>query len=116
MSLRTVAWVPDRFTGRETEWERLEYGFDRTLDLNSSRWEVIMLPQNDYLIQRDLDYRLEGIQVDARQRRLLRSAGIARRNWLTCQVCRSLWRLGRLLITTGLRLERRYAPMGLSHA
>ena len=74
-----------------------------------------MIPPNDYLTQRDLDYQLEAITKDVMERRLLRSSGIVSRNWLSCQVCRSLWRLGRLLITTGLRLERRYAPMALSH-
>ena len=76
-----------------------------------------MLPQNDYLMQREyLDYQLGALADDARQRHLLASAGIVRRNWLSCQVCRSLWRLGRLMITTGLRLEQRYAPMRLSRA
>ena len=36
-----------------------------------------MLPQNDYLIQRDyLDYHTEALLEDARQRRLLHNAGI----------------------------------------
>jgi hypothetical protein len=76
-----------------------------------------MLPQNDYLIQRDvIDYHVDALMEDTRQRRLLHDAGLAHRTWLTCQVCRSLWQLGHLLVTTGLRLERRYAPARLSHA
>ena len=76
-----------------------------------------MLPQNDYLIQRDvIDYHGDALMEDARQRRLLHKMGPVRSTWLTCQVCRSLWQLGHLLVTTGLRLERRYAPARLSHA
>ena len=74
-----------------------------------------MIPPNDYLIQQDLDYQLEAITKDAMERRLLRNSGIVSRNWLSCQLCRSLWRLGSLLIKTGVRLERRYAPMAYSH-
>ena len=51
-----------------------------------------MLPQNDYLIQRDvIDYHVDALMEDARQRRLLHDTGLARRTWLSCQVCRSLW-------------------------
>ena len=117
MFLRECDWVLYRFTGREEEWERLEYGLDHDTALSHTRWEVYMLPQNDYLIQRDyLDYHTEALLEDTRQRRLLHNAGIVPRNWLSCQVCRSLWRLGHLLVTAGHRLERRYANVRLSHA
>jgi hypothetical protein len=117
MLLRNCDWVPCRFTGKETEWERLENGLDRTPAQGYTRWEVYMLPQNDYLMQREyLDYRVDALAEDARQRRLLSDAGIVRRPWLSCQVCRSLWRLGHLMVTAGHRLEQRYAPMSLSRA
>ena len=76
-----------------------------------------MLPQNDYLIQRDLlDYHLY-------PRHCWKTLGSgvcsttpgSSLKLVSCQVCRSLWRLGHLLVT-GLRLERRYAPVRLSHA
>ena len=71
-----------------------------------------MLPPNDYLAMQEYELnRLPDVLARAEQNRLLREAGLMRRPWLTCQVCRSLWRLGRLLETTGQRLERRYAPM-----
>ena len=117
MYLGETKWVSDRFTGREEAWERLEYGLDGAATQSHARWEVYMLPQNDYLIQRDyLDYHTAALAEDARQRRLLHNAGLTRRTWFSCQVCRSLYRLGRLLVTTGLRLEHRYAPARLSHA
>ena len=73
--------------------------------------EVPMLPPNDYLAMKDYELnRLPDVLAKAEQNRLLREAGLIRRPWLTCQVCRSLWRLGRLLVTAGQRLERRYAP------
>jgi len=55
--------------------------------------------------------RLPDVLARAEQNRLLREAGLMRRPWLSCQVCRSLWRLGRLLELTGQRLKRRYAAM-----
>lgn len=71
-----------------------------------------MLPPNDYLSMQEYDLnRLPDVLARAEQNRLLREAGLMRRPWLSCQVCRSLWRLGRLLELTGQRLERRYAAM-----
>jgi hypothetical protein len=71
-----------------------------------------MLPPNDYLSMKDYELnRLPDVLARAEQHRLLDEAGLIRRPWFTCQVCRSLWRLGRLLVATGQRLERRYAPM-----
>jgi len=78
-----------------------------------------MLPPNDYLSMQDYELnRLPDILARAEQNRLLREAGLMRRPalcaplvWFSCQVCRSLWRLGRLLELTGQRLERRYAAL-----
>ncbi len=71
-----------------------------------------MLPPNDYLSMEDYELnRLPDVLARAEQNRLLREAGLMRRPWLSCQVCRSLWRLGRLLELSGQRLERRYAAM-----
>jgi hypothetical protein len=71
-----------------------------------------MLPLNDYLLMKDYELnRLPDVVAEAERHRLLAEAGLIRRPWLTCQVCRSLWRLGHLLETAGQRLERRYAPM-----
>jgi len=83
-----------------------------------------MLPPNDYLAMKDYELnRLPNVLAKTEQHRLLVEAGLIRRPplyapsvWLTCQVCRSLWRLGRLLVTAGQRLERRYAPMAPSPA
>ena len=78
-----------------------------------------MLPPNDYLSMKDYELnRLPDVLARAEQHRLLVEAGLIRRPplsapsvWLTCQVCRSLWRLGRLLESAGQQLEQRYAPM-----
>ncbi len=78
-----------------------------------------MLPPNDYLSMQEYKLnRLPDVLARAEQHRLLVEAGLIRRSplsapsvWLSCQVCRSLWRLGRLMATAGQRLERRYAPM-----
>ena len=78
-----------------------------------------MLPPNDYLSMKDYELnRLPDVLAKAETHRLLAEAGLIRRPplcapsvWLTCQMCRSLWRLGRLLELTGQRLERRYAAM-----
>jgi hypothetical protein len=76
-----------------------------------------MLPPNDYLAMKDYELnRLPDVMAKTEQHRMLVEAGLIRRPWLTCQVCRSLWRLGRLLVTAGQRLERRYAPMAPSPA
>ena len=78
-----------------------------------------MLPPNDYLSMQEYKLnRLPDVLARAEQHRLLVEAGLIRRPllsapsvWLSCQVCRSLWRLGHLLATTGQRLERRYTPI-----
>jgi hypothetical protein len=71
-----------------------------------------MLPLNDYLSMQEYELnRLPGVLARAEQHRLLVEADLMHRPWFSCQVCWSLWRLGRLLETAGQRLERRYAPM-----
>ena len=78
-----------------------------------------MLLLNDYLSMKDYELnRLPDVLARAEQNRLLREAGLMRRPalcaplvWFSCQVCRSLWRLGRLLESAGQQLEQRYAPM-----
>lgn len=76
-----------------------------------------MLPQNDYLLLKDYELnRLPAIVAGAERHRLLKEAGLIRRPWLSSQLCRSLWRLGRLLVATGQRLERHYAPPTPSRA
>jgi hypothetical protein len=78
-----------------------------------------MLPPNDYLAMKEYELnRLPDVLAKTEQHRLLVEAGLMRRPalcaplvWCSCQVCRSLWRLGRLLERTGQRLERRYAAM-----
>ena len=79
-----------------------------------------MLPLNnlnDYTFLKDYELnKLPAVLAEAEQHRLLAEAGLIRRPWLSCQVCRSLWRLGHLLETTGQRLERRYAPAELRPA
>ena len=77
-----------------------------------------MIPQNELMLpplEFWLDH-LDDIRAQAEQHRQLKAAGLVQSHWLTCQVCRSLWRLGQLLVSAGLRLERRYAPSGLSPA
>jgi hypothetical protein len=76
-----------------------------------------MLPLNDYILVKDYELNeLPAVVAKAEQHRLLAEAGLIRRPWLSCQVCRSLWRLGRLLVTAGQRLEQRYAPLTLKPA
>jgi hypothetical protein len=83
-----------------------------------------MLPLNDYTLLKDYELnKLPVILAGAEEHRLLSEAGLIRRPsprapllWLSCQVCRSLWRLGQLLVKAGQRLEQRYAPMTLSRA
>jgi hypothetical protein len=71
-----------------------------------------MLPQNDFLIEKDLDYQLGEFRREIASQRLMREAGIVRKSWLSCQVCRALFNFGRMLVSAGLRLERRYGPVG----
>jgi hypothetical protein len=74
-----------------------------------------MFPQNDYLWLKDYELnRLPAGLANAEQHRLLSEAGLIRRPWLSCQICRSLWQLGRMLVTAGQRLEQRYTPAALS--
>ena len=76
-----------------------------------------MLLPNDFMASED--YRLNklpAVVATAEQHRLLNEAGLIRPPWLSCQICRSLWQLGRLLITMGRQLERRYAPAALRFA
>ena len=76
-----------------------------------------MLPPNDYLSMKEYELnRLPDVLASAEQHGLLVEAGLVRRPplrtplvWFSCQMCRSLWRLGRLLELAGQRLERRYA-------
>ena len=74
-----------------------------------------MLPLNDYVMLKDYELnKLPAVVARAERHRLLAEAGLIRRPWLSCQVCRSLWRLGRMLVSAGLRLERRYAAAALN--
>lgn len=67
-----------------------------------------MLPPNDYVWLKDYELNtLPAAVANVEQARLLCEAGLGRRPWLSCQVCQSLWRLGRLFVTVGLRLEQR---------
>lgn len=76
-----------------------------------------MLPLNDYVWFQDYKLnRLPKVIADAEQHRLMQEAGLLRRPWLSCQVCRSLWRLGHLLVDAGQRLEQRFAPVVLRPA
>ena len=83
-----------------------------------------MLPPNEYWSLKDYALNeLPRVLAKAEEHRLLSEAGLTRRPplrepsvWLSCQVCRSLWRLGHLLATAGQRLEQRYAPPTLSRA
>ncbi len=73
-----------------------------------------MLPLNDYLLLKDYKLnKLSAINARAEQHRILAEAGLVRRPWLSCQICRSLWRLGHAMVSAGLRLEQRYAPAAL---
>ena len=76
-----------------------------------------MWPQNE-LMQSPEQFtcRLERVSAESEQNRMLRQAGLIRRPWLSCQACRALWRLGRLMMTAGQRLEQRYAAARLSPA
>ena len=76
-----------------------------------------MLPLNGYTSLKDYELnKLPVVLAKAEEHRLLREAGLIRRPWLSCQVCRSLWRLGHVLATAGQRLEQRYAPVTLQRA
>jgi hypothetical protein len=83
-----------------------------------------MLPPNEYLSLKDYELnKLPRVLAKAEEHRLLSEAGLIRRPplcaplaWLSCKVCRSLWRLGHLLATAGQRLEQRYAPPTLGRA
>lgn len=76
-----------------------------------------MFPLNDYCYYKDYELnRLPKVKEEAEKRRLLEEAGIIRRPWLSCQVCRSLWQLGHTMVKAGRRLERRYGPLIPSHA
>ena len=57
-----------------------------------------MLPLNDYLYLKDYKLnRLPEVEANAEEYRLLEEGGLVRRSWLSCQICRSLWRLGHAL-------------------
>ncbi len=76
-----------------------------------------MLPPSDYDLRKNYELnRLPAVLVKAEQHRLLSEAGLIRRPRLSFQAFRSLWRLGRMLVTAGQRLERHYAPTALSPA
>ena len=71
-----------------------------------------MLPQHDYLIEKELDYQLGELRREIASQRLQRAAGLRTKPWLSCQVCRVLFNFGRMLVSAGWRLERRYGPAG----
>ncbi len=71
-----------------------------------------MLPPNDYVLLTDYKLnKLPGMIAKAEQHRLLAEAGLLQRSQFSCAVCRSLWRLGHVLVVAGVRLERHYAPL-----
>lgn len=76
-----------------------------------------MFPLNDYCYYKDYELnRLPKVKEDAEKHRLLAEAGLIRKPWLSCQVCRSLWQLGRTMVKAGQRLEHRYGPLVPSRA
>lgn len=76
-----------------------------------------MLPPSEYeWVKHYKLNKLPAVIASAEEHRLLAEAGLIRRPWLTCQACRSLWRLGRMLALAGKRLEQRYAPLALRPA
>lgn len=76
-----------------------------------------MLPPNEYeLVKHYKLNKLPAVIAKAEEHRLLTEAGLLQRPWLTCQICHSLWRLGRALVVAGHRLEQRYAPLALRPA
>jgi hypothetical protein len=73
-----------------------------------------MYPVDEYTLWKDYKLNKEpAVAAAADQHRMLRDAGLIRRPWLTCQICRSLWLLGHALARAGQWLERRYAPVAL---
>lgn len=76
-----------------------------------------MYPLTDQALMND--YRLNRepvVAAQTEQHRLMVEAGLIRRSWFSCQVCRSVWRLGRLMVKTGLRLEQRFGSLELRPA
>lgn len=73
-----------------------------------------MFPMDEYSWRKDYELnRLPEVMALVKQHRLLREAGLVQRSWLSCHVCRTLWRLGRMLVSAGQRLEQRYASPAL---
>ncbi len=71
----------------------------------------MFLPSEYYTSSKDYELnKAPDAAAKAEHNRLLVEAGLLRRSWISCQVCRSLWRLGHSMVTTGLRLEQRYGP------
>ncbi len=74
-----------------------------------------MLPPSDYTAFKDYQLnRLPPLLAEGRQQRLLREAGVVVRPWLSCQVCRSLLALARMLVATGQWLQRHSGPAALA--
>ena len=74
-----------------------------------------MLPMSEYTALKDYELNfLPDVLARAEQHRLLSEAGLIRRSWLSCHVCRWLAGLGRVLVTAGEHLERHFAPIALA--
>jgi hypothetical protein len=59
-----------------------------------------------FCAKRLVDLRVEEALREAENRRALREAGIERQSWLSHQSCRLLYRIGKLLVGLGQRLQR----------
>lgn len=73
-----------------------------------------MLPPSDYELRKNYELNtLPAVLERGRRRVLLREAGLEQRRWISCQVCKSLWRLGHSLVVAGTYLEKRYQRTAL---
>ena len=67
---------------------------------------------NYYLLEELRVQQLNDCHDKARMNRICREAGIDRRGWLNCQICRALTLLGRGLVASGRRLQQFDLPAG----
>lgn len=76
-----------------------------------------MLPLDEYSSMKNYKLNeLPAVLERGRRRVLLREAGLIQRRSFSCQICRSLWRLGHTLVSAGQWLERRYEHAAVSPA
>lgn len=76
-----------------------------------------MLPLDEYSSMKNYKLNeLPAVLERGRRRVLLREAGLIHRRSFSCQICRSLWRLGHTLVSAGQWLERRYEHAAVSPA